>query len=202
MPTYKLSYLNVTGLGEPLRFLLSYGGADFEDNRINFEDWPKQKPKMPMEQVPILEFDGKIYHQTRAIGRFLAKKYKLYGNDELQDLEIDLNVDDVEDWRTNFSRFFREADETQKAKLKAFALEKTPFYLGKFEERVKKNGGYFVAGKLSWADVHFAAIAELINNFSEKNNLESYPALTKLYETVRSEPKIKAYLEKRPKTVL
>lgn len=58
---------------------------------------------MPMEQVPILEFDGKIYHQTRAIGRYLAKKYKLYGIDELQDLEIDLNVDDIEDWRTSES---------------------------------------------------------------------------------------------------
>lgn len=43
MPTYKLTYLNVTGLGEPLRFLLSYGEADFEDNRINSEDWPQHK---------------------------------------------------------------------------------------------------------------------------------------------------------------
>lgn len=58
---------------------------------------------MPMEQVPILEFDGKTYHQTRAIGRYFAKKFKLYGIDELQDLEIDINIDDMEDLRSRKS---------------------------------------------------------------------------------------------------
>lgn len=50
----------------------------------------------------------------------------------------------------DYSRFFRGSDETYKAKLKAIASEKTPFFLGKFEERVKENGGYFVAGKVQF----------------------------------------------------
>lgn len=45
MPTYKLSYFNFTGLGEPARFILSYAGIDFEDNRISVEDWPQYKPR-------------------------------------------------------------------------------------------------------------------------------------------------------------
>lgn len=45
MPTYKLSYLNLKGLGEPIRFILSYGGADFEDVRFDrVTDWPAIKP--------------------------------------------------------------------------------------------------------------------------------------------------------------
>lgn len=43
MPDYKLTYFNITGLGEPIRFMLSYGNLDFEDNRISNENWPKIK---------------------------------------------------------------------------------------------------------------------------------------------------------------
>lgn len=43
-PVYKLTYFNVMALAEPIRFLLSYGGVEFEDNRIEKEDWPQLKP--------------------------------------------------------------------------------------------------------------------------------------------------------------
>ena len=35
MTTYKLTYFNIMGLGEPVRFMLSYLGKDFEDFRIH-----------------------------------------------------------------------------------------------------------------------------------------------------------------------
>lgn len=54
---------------------------------------------MPMGQVPILEIDGKIYNQSRAIGRYLAKKYNLYGSDEFEAMEIDAAVDSIDDFR-------------------------------------------------------------------------------------------------------
>jgi hypothetical protein len=44
MPVYKLTYFNLKALGEPIRFLLSYGNIPFEDKRIEKEDWPKVKP--------------------------------------------------------------------------------------------------------------------------------------------------------------
>lgn len=40
---YKLFYFNSKALAEPIRFLLSYGNIQFEDNRIEFADWPKFK---------------------------------------------------------------------------------------------------------------------------------------------------------------
>lgn len=46
MPTYKLIYFNVKALAEPIRFLFSYGGVDFEDERFEKENWPKLKPSM------------------------------------------------------------------------------------------------------------------------------------------------------------
>lgn len=44
MPEYKVIYFNVKALAEPLRFLLSYGGIEFDDVRISREEWPALKP--------------------------------------------------------------------------------------------------------------------------------------------------------------
>lgn len=44
MPSYKLTYFPVKALGEPIRFLLSYAGIDFIDDRFDQADWPKIKP--------------------------------------------------------------------------------------------------------------------------------------------------------------
>lgn len=43
MPVYKLTYFNLTALGEPIRLILSYGDIKFEDIRIERADWPKLK---------------------------------------------------------------------------------------------------------------------------------------------------------------
>lgn len=45
-PTYKLHYFNIMGLAEPLRLLFAYGGIEYEDIRVEFEDWPTLKPSM------------------------------------------------------------------------------------------------------------------------------------------------------------
>lgn len=54
---------------------------------------------MPMGQIPVLEIDGKQYHQSKAIGRFLAKKANLYGSDDYEAMEIDATVDSMDDIR-------------------------------------------------------------------------------------------------------
>jgi len=51
--------------------------------------------------VPTLEYNGKVYHQSLAICRYLAKKVKLVGKDDEEDLEIDAAVDTVNDFRTS-----------------------------------------------------------------------------------------------------
>lgn len=46
------------------------------------------------------------------------------------------------------SLYYWEQDPVFKEKLKKIAFEKLPYYLDKFEEQVKKNGGYFVNAKV------------------------------------------------------
>lgn len=63
-PNYKLHYFNGKGASEPIRFLLSYLGEEFEDNRYTFEEWPAIKPSMytlECEFIP-LSYDTNIIH--------------------------------------------------------------------------------------------------------------------------------------------
>lgn len=122
MASYKLTYFGLKGIGEALRFLLSYGGVEFEDVRVTFDQWPSLKPSMfifllqtqycnsyyilflyyletPFGVLPLLEIDGKEWHQSLALSRYLGKKFGLGGNNDLEDLEIDAIVDSVNDFR-------------------------------------------------------------------------------------------------------
>ena len=44
MGKMKLYYFNSRGRAELSRLILAQGGADYEDKRIEREDWPKLKP--------------------------------------------------------------------------------------------------------------------------------------------------------------
>ncbi|XP_072745803.1 uncharacterized protein [Anoplolepis gracilipes] len=200
MSTHKLIYFNITGLGEPIRFLLNQSGIKFEDVRVEIEDWPKLKPSMPMGQIPVLEVDGKQYNQSKAISRYVAKKGNLYGSNELEAMEIDATVDNIDDMRLALSTYYWEKDPVFKEKLKQIAFEKWPFFLDKLEAQVKKNGGYFVNGKLSWADLLWTAYSDYLTVVLSEDPNKNHPELKKLVEKVRALPNIKAYIEKRPKT--
>lgn len=54
---------------------------------------------MPFGQTPVLEENGKLAHQSVAIARYIAKKVKLVGNNDWEDLEIDAIVDTINDFR-------------------------------------------------------------------------------------------------------
>lgn len=56
--SYKLTYFPIKALGEPIRFLLSYGEIEFEDERIQFEDWSKFKPSNYTKNTKIYSYQN------------------------------------------------------------------------------------------------------------------------------------------------
>lgn len=42
-PKFKLTYFNFRWLAEPIRYILHYVEEDFEDHRIEMDDWEKVK---------------------------------------------------------------------------------------------------------------------------------------------------------------
>ncbi|CAH1100581.1 unnamed protein product [Psylliodes chrysocephalus] len=202
---YKLTYFNVTGLGEPVRLILSYGNIDFEDIRITFDDnWPSIKPTLPIPygQLPIFEHAGKIAHQSLAICRYAAKQAKLVGSNDWEDLEIDAAADTINDFRLKFVDYYYEKDPKVKEPRKATLYkEMLPFYIEKFEKQIEKNNGYFAIGKLTWADLYFVGLLEILNFILGKDLTDGAPGLRGINEKVRAIPQIKAYLDKRPPTI-
>ena len=74
--SYKLVYFNGKGKAEVSRLLFHATGHAFEDVRLERDDWTNNwKPKTPFKQVPVLEFDGHMLPQSRAIERYLATQF-------------------------------------------------------------------------------------------------------------------------------
>ena len=43
MPSYKLTYFDIQGRGELIRWIFAVAKKPYTDERIKFEDWPKRK---------------------------------------------------------------------------------------------------------------------------------------------------------------
>ncbi|XP_049825491.1 glutathione S-transferase [Aethina tumida] len=199
-PSYKLTYFDLPALGEPIRWLFTYGGIEFEDNRITHADWPALKPNTPFGQVPVLEHNGKKICQSVAISRYVAKLVGLTGKDDWENLEIDSIVDTFNDFKEKGLIWaFREKDEAKKQALKdEFINTHMPYYLGRFEEQIKKNNGYFVGGHLTWADVFIASLSAIWAKFMALDIYANYPNLKKNKDLVMANKNIQAYLAKHP----
>ncbi|XP_022081075.1 glutathione S-transferase 1-like [Acanthaster planci] len=203
MPSYKLVYFNSRGRAETTRLILAHVGQKFEDVRYSYEEWARHKADAPFQQLPYLEVDGKRLPQSRAIHGFLAREFGLNGANNEETTKIDIIIATVEDLTAPVVKiFFEEKDEAKKKALFATYLEETaPRFLSPLEEMLKKNNGgdgYFVGSKLSRADIVFFSSVEFFKE--EYGVFKKYPKLTALKGRVAKDPKIAAYLAKRPKT--
>ncbi|XP_052124066.1 glutathione S-transferase-like isoform X2 [Frankliniella occidentalis] len=197
-PKYTLHYFDVTALGEPIRFLFAYGNIKWEDIRYDDDQFEKVKSKMPFGQMPVLHVDDKIYAQSTAISRYLAKQVGLSGKDDLENLLIDQAVDLFHDFRQKIGDWFYDPIPASKAAKVAQLKDHFPFYLNKFEQIVKENNGFLVNGKLTWADVFFVAPLNYFKYINKRDFLEGYPLLQELVKKVESTPAIASYIAKRP----
>nr|CAD7430497.1 unnamed protein product [Timema monikensis] len=199
-PTYKLTYFNVKGLGEAIRILLSYGQQEFEDNRIEFDEWQKIKPSKlfqnislylvsnevrmatPFGKCPILEINGKPLHQSAAICRYLAKQFGLAGKDDWENLEIDMITDTITDFRIGGS------------------LLTSSVLMRPLKQESKSYIYFSVILQLTWVDIYFVGIIDTLTAILKVDILEGYPHIKALKESVLNTPNIKAWVDKRPIT--
>jgi glutathione S-transferase len=93
--TYKLIYFAGRGLGETSRMLFKAAGQQFEDYRYPLvikdgqyirPEWDADKSKYIYEKIPVLEIDGGKYiiAQSKAIERFLARRFNMLGSNDIE----------------------------------------------------------------------------------------------------------------------
>jgi glutathione S-transferase len=200
-PHYKLTYFDARGRAEMSRLIFAQAGVEYEDVRVNKKDWPKLKPKMPFNQLPVLEIDGKILPQSKAIARYLARQYGLVGKTDIDAAFCDAYVDGLDDVANNMSALHDEKDKDKRKKLLSEFQETSlkPF-LTRYENFLTDNGsGYFVGKQLTWADLTIYTFIEAhTSNHTEL--LDSHKKLQKFMQKVSDLPKIKTWLKKRPQT--
>jgi len=199
----KLTYFNARGRAEPARLILAQAGIEYEDIRIEREEWAALKPKIPMGQLPCMEVEGKTICQSMAIARYCASRYGLAGNNALEAALADQAVDAISDITTELFKAMFERDEEKKGEMaKVLKEEKLPAWLTMMEAVLQKQGGkHFTGSSLSWADILvFHMVSSLKDRWSP--DLSSHPCLSSLVTMVGSLPNIKAWIQKRPVTAM
>ena len=161
MPKYTLHYFAGNGRAVVARAILSYVKADWTNDLINKEDWPKLKQSglCEFEQVPVLEVDGKKYCESQAINLYLAETFNLLGKDVEENYQINNLLMSFDDFNKPIYEYFRCTDECKKTELQNAALDKLKFFLGKFEKRYLDlgKGKYFLGEKFTLADIFLAS---------------------------------------------
>uniref|UniRef100_A0A914W3X4 Uncharacterized protein n=1 Tax=Plectus sambesii TaxID=2011161 RepID=A0A914W3X4_9BILA len=200
MPHYKLIYFNFYGRAETIRFLFHLAGVPYEEVDIDIPDWSSKKSETRWGFLPELEVDGKKLAQSNAINFYLAKQFGFIGQDDWEAARI---LEFLTGWEDLFPKFiaaFFEQNTEKKTELEKTAIESAmkPFYQN-LERCLDENGaGYLVGDKLTVADIN--AMVNL-TGFEEvaPGVLGVFPKLVAYNKRIQDEPKIKEWIDKRPK---
>lgn len=212
MPEYKLTYFNLRAKGEVIRLLFALGDTKFVDERIELKDWGTKKESLPtlFGQLPLLTIDGHVYAQSLSIARYLAEKFGFAGKTDLDKLRADMIAHYCEDMLmalVKMSLLFEKDENVKKEKGGKFEKEELSKYLTNFEKLLKENkggDGFYVGDAITWADL---MVYQLVGTFIKSHgcidvtpHLGSYPKLAALLQRVAANPKIAAWIAKRPET--
>ncbi|KAL0832223.1 hypothetical protein ABMA28_001673 [Loxostege sticticalis] len=193
----KLTYFDIPGYGECIRYMLHYGGLKFEDFRIEFKAWPIKEIKdtLPYGQLPLYEEDGRTINQSMAIARYVASQTGMLPSDPWEQAKLDAAVLNMYDFFAKMKSIYTSQEEEEKKK--ALIDENVAFFFSRFERDLNAGNGYF-GGKLSWADFVLVGSALGIIKFLKLSVEKDYPAIWTLVTEIQSMKGVKEYVEKHP----
>ena len=216
----KLVYFNVKGLGETSRILLALAGAEFEDYRYPLQvvdlasykfiktefDLDKANGKLVKSQgkVPYLEVDGQVISQSKAIERYISRRFNLLGDDEISAARIDSIGEGIRDIKDLYFKEKRNPD----GDLEKWFSEVLPDKLNSLENLLDDEtlftSDHAVGGKLSYADVLlYSFLREFFDNKEAASRAEEETTrIKKIVRSLSENNVLKSYLANRPETAL
>ena len=155
----KLSYFNAYGRAEPSRLLLNWFKIDFEDERIEFKDWPEvknDKERFPLGQMPVLSHDGKVYTNSAAILKYLGAQHGAFPTDADSLYEVEKLLDLMTDfWTPIVAASFGPGTPEEKAeKFGELVKSHFPKFFGIWNDHIKNGGNkeFLVGDSITVAD--------------------------------------------------
>ncbi|KAH7696718.1 Nagst-1 protein [Aphelenchoides avenae] len=204
MVHYKLTYLPIRGLGEPIRMILNYAKQPFEDVRVPFDAIKALKPNLPYGQVPLLEVDGKPLAQSFAIYRYLARQFGLAGKDDFEAAKLDEIADFLKDLTMEIREWFDQMFGIELEDKDKFVSKKLRPTLERLHKHLEKtlddSGSGFLARKgVTWLD--FFVTERMVTMHKAQPELyETHPKLLEYIRRVHNLPQLKEYIANRPDT--
>lgn len=219
----KLTYFNVRGLAETSRILLAIGGEEYEDFRYPLEVIDMSKYEMVKEEfdndksagklirslnkLPFLEVDDVLIPQSKAIERFLARRFNMMGDSELEAAQIDSICECVRDFKDMYQKV-RALPEDKKSEgmnewFTVTLVERVGLLENLLKDCLNDDVGYSVGNRLSLSDVVlYCFITQFFDNKEASYNATlAAPRLRKVIDSVGKNEKVIDWLNKRPETL-
>ncbi|XP_028717299.1 glutathione S-transferase A2-like [Peromyscus leucopus] len=183
---------------EYIRWLLAAAGVEFEEKFIECpEDLEKLRKdgKLMFEQLPMVEIDGMMLVQTRAILNYIATKYDLYGKDMKERALIDMYSEGIVDLIDMIWQRVKCPPDQKEAKISMIKDRTKNRYLPAFEKVLKSHGqDYLVGNRLTRVDIHLLELLLYIEEL-DSSLLAPFPLLKALKSRLSSLPNVKKFLQ-------
>jgi len=206
----KLGYWGIRGLGAPLRMLLEYVGADYEDKQYtDANEWfgkdkPELQKKNALVNLPYVVDGAVVVSQTNAVFEYLGDRYGLTGR-TMEEKRLQMQaLAEIYDLRNSILElvyYFKEKCRTDgefKAKMRQHLSEGHKAAYNKLEAWFKQNGGAFSCGNnIGVADFHIFEMLDQHEIYAAKmgcpTTLKACPALSAFYDRFKQLPKLQKY---------
>ena len=208
----KLCYFNGKGLAETSRLLLAFAGVDYEDFRYPIEmksgtkvefDNDKKDGKLvkSLNKLPYLEINGDIICQSKAIERFISKKYGMMGDSDIEEAKIDSICETIRDFKTEYQSVRKLKEEEKESGMNKWFNETLPMKLEVLDVLI--GNVYSVGNKVSLADISiFSFITQFFDNKELAfNSMKDAGNIRSVVENVNNQESISKWLNDRPQTL-
>ncbi|XP_046496068.1 glutathione S-transferase A4-like isoform X2 [Equus quagga] len=194
----KLCYFRGRGRMESIRWLLAAAGVEFEEEFIETREQYEKLQKdgrLLFGQVPLVEMDGMVLTQTKAILSYLAAKYDLYGKDLKERVRVDMYADGTLDLMMMIALAAFKTPGEKEENLALVVKKAKTSYFPAFEKILKDHGEDFLVGnKFSWADVQLLEAILMVEEL-DASVLSDFPLLKAFKTRISSIPTIKKFLQ-------
>jgi len=183
--------------------LFAIAGVEYDDIHVEGNEWDSLKTKTPFGQLPLLEFDGRVFCQSNTIARYLANKFGFAGKTELDKLQAEMIVDCIVDMTNPMDAIYHEEDEKKRDEMiKKYAEGNLKTHMANLQKLLEANNGgngFFVGDSITWADLAWLGVINWIYFLKFGPLVESFPKLAALRGRVEANPRIAEWIRKRPK---
>ena len=200
MPDYKLIYFNAKARAEVAWFIFAQAGVDYEDVRVDKDEFQKIKASVVTELLPVLYVGEHELNGSGPICRYLAEEFNLAGKTALDRAKIGGAVDILDDlFEKMVVAFFGENQEKLKKELVDVHIPQCLRAVERMIVTNKSQGSWIFGNTVTYADLCLAVrVDEIIEKIPSLG--ESFPNVKKCIDSVKCLPNIVKWLEKRPKT--